>query len=80
MFSGKHPIAGLRQPAQNGTMTLISRYPLGASQQELLAALMGSPQPLLTEKPSISSKPGPSDGPSELRADFEDPPNCGMGE
>jgi len=61
-------------------MTLISRYPLGPSQQALLAALVGSPQPLPTEKTSLSSKPGSSDERSELNADFEDPPNGGIGE
>ena len=61
-------------------MTLISRYPLGPSQQELLAALVGSPQPLLTDKTSGTGKLGSSDEPSELNADFEDPPNGGIGE
>jgi hypothetical protein len=62
------------------TLTLISRYPLGPSQQALLAVLVGSPQPLLSDKTSISSKPGSSDEPSELNAVFEDPPNGGIGE
>jgi hypothetical protein len=61
-------------------MTLISRYPLGPSQQALLAALVGSPQPLLTDKTSVTGKPGSSDEPSELATDFEDPPNGGIGE
>lgn len=61
-------------------MTLISRYPLGPSQQALLAALVGPPQLLLTDKASIASKLGSSDEPSELNADFEDPPNGGIGE
>ena len=77
---GVHPIAGLRQLIQTGVMTSISRYPLGPSQQALLAVLVSSPQPLLTDKTSISSQPGSSDEPSELNAVFEDPPNGGIGE
>ena len=61
-------------------MTLISRYPLGPSQQALLAALVGSSQPLLTEKTSVTSKLGSSNEPAELNADFEVPPNYGIGE
>jgi hypothetical protein len=61
-------------------MTLISRDPLGPSQQALLAALVGSPQPLLTDKTSDGGKFGSSDEPAELPTDFEDPPNHGIGE
>ena len=77
---GIHPIAGLRQLIQSGFMTMISRYPLGPSQQALLAVLVSSPQPLLTDKTSISSKPKSSDEPSEPNAAFEDPPNGSNGE
>jgi hypothetical protein len=77
---GKHPIAGLKQLLHNDVMTIISRYPLGPSQQALLAALVGSPQPLLTEKTSVTGKPGSSEEPAELTTDFEDQPNRGIGE
>jgi len=61
-------------------MTLISRYPLGPAQQALLAALVGSPQPLLTDKTSVASKLESSDEPAELTSGFEVPPNGGLGE
>ena len=77
MVSGKHPIAGRRQLTQAGVMTLIRRYPLGPHKQALLAALLGSPQPLLTDKTSIAGKLGTSDEPVEP-SDFEEPPNRGM--
>ena len=73
-------MAGLRQLTQSGVMTLISRYPLGPSEQALLAALVGSPQPLLTDRISVASKLGSSDEPSELNTGYEDPPNGGVGE
>ncbi len=77
---GIHPMADLGQLTQSSLMTMISRYPLGPSQQALLEALVGSPQPILTDKTSIARKSGSSEEPSELNADFEDPPNGGIGE
>jgi hypothetical protein len=61
-------------------MTLISRYPLGPSQQELLAALVGSPQPLPTDKTSVTGQLGSPVESPEFITDFEDPLNGGIGE
>jgi hypothetical protein len=61
-------------------MILISRYPLGPSQQALLAAMVFSPQPLLVEQTSVANNPGSADEPAELITDFEEHRNHGIGE
>jgi hypothetical protein len=67
-------------PARQITMNSISLYPPGPSQQAVLAAMGSSAQLLLTEKSSVTDKPGSLHEPAELITDFEDYRNHGIGE
>jgi hypothetical protein len=84
MVRGVHPIAAASTKwngsATTKNMNSTSLYPISPSQQAVLAAMVFSPQLLLTEKSSVTEQLGSPDEPAELIADFEDHRNHGIGE
>jgi hypothetical protein len=61
-------------------MTLLNRYPLNPSQQALLAAQIGSSEPLLAENTSVAGELGSPEKPTDPTPGVEDCPNNGIGE